>query len=329
MTLAIVGGGSWGTALAIVLAGRFHRVCLWVHNPELAEQISQLRENRQYLPGIPVPSNVCPTSDIPSAVSGADLVLTVVPSRFLRGAVQSLMPHLRKGTSFVSATKGIEPGTLARMSEVIRDVAGASTHVAVLSGPTFAREVAEGHPAAVVIAADSESFARHIQQQFSGPSFRLYTNNDTVGVEIGAALKNVIAIGAGIVSGSGLGSNTVAALVTRGLAEITRLAVAAGGEQSTLAGLAGLGDLLLTCTGELSRNRRVGIQLAEGRTLEEAIASGIGIAEGVDTTAAALALARRLGVEMPITEQMDLVLRERKPPREAIRHLMDRRLRRE
>ncbi|MDZ4797487.1 MAG: NAD(P)H-dependent glycerol-3-phosphate dehydrogenase [Bryobacteraceae bacterium] len=328
-TLTVIGAGSWGTALAIVLAPRFERVRLWAHDDGLAAQIQSTRVNETYLPGFTLPASVEATDSLQQATADASTVLLVVPSRFLRSVVRQLKPHLRGGEDLVSATKGIEDGTLARMSQVIREESGSSTPVAVLSGPTFAREIARGEPAAVVIASDDDTQAGRIQRQFSGPTLRLYTNSDPVGVEIGAALKNVVAIGAGIVQGLGLGNNTTAALVTRGLAEITRLAVAAGGRPETLAGLAGLGDLLLTCTGDLSRNRRVGIELAQGRTLQEILGATKMIPEGVDTVAAAVQLAARLGVEMPIARQMDHVLRSGKSPKDAVRELMDRALRSE
>ncbi len=327
--LAVIGAGSWGTALSIVLAPAFDSVRLWAHDTGLAVRMQTSRVNESYLPGFLLPPQVHAHESLPSALDGAETVLLVVPSRFLRGIVRRCRPHLHDAKHLVSATKGIEHGTLARMSQVIAEDSGLDAPVAVLSGPTFAREIARGEPAAVVIASEDAEQASAIQKAFSGPTLRLYTNSDPVGVEIGAALKNVIAIGAGIVQGLGLGNNTTAALVTRGLAEITRLAVAAGGRPATLAGLAGLGDLLLTCTGELSRNRRVGMELAAGRQISEILGSTNMIPEGVDTTSAAMALAERLGVEMPITTQMELVLRAGKPPREAVRDLMDRALRSE
>lgn len=326
--LAVIGAGSWGTALSIVLAPRFERVRLWAYDPGLADEIDALRENRAYLPGFGIPANVTPTDQLETAAAGADCVLIVAPSQHFRRVVRQLARAIEGEPVFVSATKGIETGTLMRMSQVLAEERP-GTKVAVLSGPTFAREIAKGEPAAVVIASADAELACTVQKAFSGPTLRLYTNDDPAGVEVGASLKNVIAIGAGIVQGLGLGNNTNAALVTRGLAEITRLAVACGGREKTLAGLAGLGDLLLTCSGDLSRNRRVGIELSQGRGLAEILAGTRMVAEGVETTAAAVALARRHGVEMPITEQMELVLRKGKPPREAIRDLMERALRSE
>jgi glycerol-3-phosphate dehydrogenase (NAD(P)+) len=265
------------------------------------------------------------------ALEGADIVLSVTPSHVTRTLYSQMLPHLEPAMLFVSATKGLENGTLARMSEVIRQVVGArfSPRVAVLSGPTFAREVAGGEPAALVIASDDRELNSAIQLAFSGPTFRLYTNDDPVGVELAASLKNVIAIGAGVANGLGLGSNAIAALSTRGLAEITRLATALGGKPATLAGLAGLGDLVLTCSGALSRNRQVGIELGRGRALGEILGSMRMVAEGVQTTYAAVDLARRHGVEMPITLQVNAILRGERSPRQAIRELMERSLKSE
>jgi glycerol-3-phosphate dehydrogenase (NAD(P)+) len=287
-----------------------------------------MRENPVYLPGFTLPGNIDPTEDLSAAVRGAECVLLVVPSAHLRRVFRRLLPDLDAAAAVVSATKGIETGSLQRMSDVMASEAGPAirSRIAVLSGPTFAREIANGEPAAVAIASDNQGLACAIQKAFSGPTFRLYTNDDPAGVEIGASLKNVVAIGAGIVHGLGLGNNTTAALITRGLAEISRLALAMGGKPKTLAGLAGLGDLVLTCTGDLSRNRRVGIELAKGRPLDDIVGSTKMVAEGVETTFAAYELARRHGVEMPITDQMYAVLREGKPAREAVRELMERSL---
>jgi len=278
-TLAIVGGGSWGTALAIVLGPRFPAVRLWVYESDLSERMRGTRENDVFLPGFRLPANVLVTSDLTESVTRAEVVLGVMPSRHARRIYTAIAPHLAPSSLLVSATKGLEKNSLRRISQVIIESTGGAHPVTVLSGPTFAREIAQGEPAAVVIASDNAEAARAIQHAFSGPTFRLYTNSDPVGVELGAALKNVIAIGAGVCQGLGLGSNTLAALITRGLAEIARLAVAAGGRPETLAGLAGMGDLVLTCTGDLSRNRRVGIELAKGKSLDE-ITSSIGAGRG-------------------------------------------------
>ena len=330
--LAIVGAGSWGTALAMVLAPRFETVGLWMHEADLAAGIAATRENSLFLPGFRLPENVTAVTGFEELLDGACTVLGVMPSRHARTVYTRMLPYLTPRMQFVTATKGLEAGTLLRMSEVVADVIGQSKFqppVAVLSGPTFAREVAGGEPTAVVIASGDAGLAASIQRQFAGPTFRLYTNSDTVGVEIGAALKNVIAVAAGICHGLGLGSNAAAALITRGLAEITRLACAMGGQPRTLAGLAGLGDLVLTCSGGLSRNRSVGVELARGRTIGEITGSMRMVAEGVDTTATAVELGRRHGVELPIANQMDRILRGAIAPREAIRELMERGLRNE
>lgn len=281
-----------------------------------------------FLPGFELPSNISATHDLAVALGEADIVLGVMPSRHARTVYGRMLPFADERMQFVTATKGLEHDTLLRMSEVLRESIAPKfqPRVAVLSGPTFAREVARGEPAAVVIASEDRELAASIQVVFSGPTFRLYTNSDPVGVEIGAALKNIIAIGAGICQGMGLGNNSIAALVTRGLAEITRLAVAMGGQPRTLSGLAGLGDLVLTCTGELSRNRGVGVELAKGRPLSDIIGSMTMVAEGVETVPAAVDLACKYNVNMPITEQMDSILRGGRSPREAIRDLMERKL---
>ncbi len=329
--LAIIGAGSWGTALAIALSTRYERVSLWTHEEELAARMARSRENDVFLPGFILPGNVDPTPLAEQALKGAGVVLGVMPSRFARRLYSEMLPYFRPEMAFVSATKGIEQSTLLRMSEVMQQtiVASFQPRVAILSGPTFAREIAGGEPAAVVIASTDGQLAADIQASFSGPTLRLYRNTDPIGVELGAALKNVIAIAAGVCRGLGLGSNAQAALITRGLAEITRLAVAMGGQPATLAGLAGLGDLVLTCTGELSRNRSVGIELAKGRELADIIGPMKMIAEGVETTCAAIDLARKFGVDMPITEQMGSLLRGERSARYALRELMDRSLKNE
>ena len=330
-SLAVIGGGSWGTALSIVLAPRFREVRLWVYESDLAERMTAQRVNDVYLPGFALPSNVTPVSDLAAGVPGADVVLGVMPSHHARSIYGTLLPHVSPEMLFVSATKGLENGTHMRMTAVIREVLGTrfTPRVGALSGPTFAKEVARGEPAAIVIASDDLDLAKTIQAQFSGPTFRLYTNNDPIGVETGAALKNVIAIAAGVCQGLGLGANTSAALVTRGLAEITRLAVAAGGRARTLSGLAGLGDLVLTCHGDLSRNRQVGIQLGQGKSLNDILAGMRMVAEGIKTTTAAMELASQLGVELPITRQMYAVLCENQSPRDSLRELMERQLKEE
>jgi len=326
--LAIIGGGGWGTALAIILAPRFPRVRLWVYEADLAARMSETRENDVYLPGCLLPRRVEIVTQLPAALDGAEIVLSAIPSHLVRGLYQQMLPFLNESMVFVSATKGLENGTLLRISEVIQEVLRKrlDPRVAVISGPTFALEVARFEPTALVVASTDGSLAETVQGAFSGPTFRLYANSDPIGVEISGSVKNVVAIGAGVVHGLGLGHNTMAALITRGLAEITRLAVAMGGAAQTLAGLAGLGDLVLTCSGDLSRNRTVGVELALGRKLEEIVSSMKMVAEGIKTTNAVADLAKRHSVEMPICEQMLQMLQFGLSPREAIQRLMDRSL---
>jgi glycerol-3-phosphate dehydrogenase (NAD(P)+) len=326
--LAIIGAGSWGTALAIVLAPRFARIRLWVYEKDLAERMHATRVNDLYLPGFRLPANIAAETEFAAALDGAAIVLSVMPSHLVRPIYAQMLPYLDPSMLFVSATKGLENGTLLRASETIRECVSASfePRIAVISGPTFAREVARGDPTALVVASTDQPLAASVQAIFSGPTFRLYTSPDPAGVEIGGAVKNVVAIGAGVCHGLGLGSNTQAALITRGLAEITRLAMALGGRPQTLAGLAGLGDLVLTCTGALSRNRTVGLELAQGRKLEEIVSSMKMVAEGIKTTHATVDLARRHAVEMPISSQMFEMLNFGLPPREAVRRLMERTL---
>ncbi len=326
--LAIIGGGSWGTALAIVLAPRFPSIRLWVYEKDLASRMAVSHENAVYLPGISITNNVEVTCDLSVALDGADVVLSVMPSHLARGLYVQMLPFLNDSMVFVSATKGLENGTLLQISEVIRSVLSAAfqPRVAVISGPTFAREVACFEPTALVVASHDPSLPSAIQAAFSGPTFRLYTSADPIGVEIGGSIKNVVAIGAGVLNGMGLGHNATAALITRGLAEMNRLAVAMGGKPQTLAGLAGLGDLVLTCTGDLSRNRAVGVALAHGRKLDEIVGSMKMVAEGIKTTKAAVDLAQRYSVEMPISQQMYQMLHHGLSPREAIQQLMERSL---
>jgi glycerol-3-phosphate dehydrogenase (NAD(P)+) len=328
--IAVVGGGSWGTALAIHLARAGRSVRLWVHDRERAREMAGVRENRTYLPGFPVPDEVEIGSDLEDAVAGADPILWVVPAGVLGEVAARAAPSLAAKARSVSATKGIEPGSGRRMSEVLEGALGSrGGGVAVLSGPNFAREVARGDPTASVLAARDASLAEEIQEEISAGSFRLYANRDVVGVELGGALKNVIALAAGMVEGLGFGSNTAAALMTRGLSEITRLGVACGGSPATFAGLAGMGDLVLTCTGSLSRNRTVGVRLGRGERLAEILAGMKMVAEGVPTAAAALVLAGRHGVEMPITESVAAILSGTASPREAVAALLRRPLKAE
>ena len=329
--IAIIGAGSWGTALAVVLSRNpRHQVHLWAFEKEVAEAIRTQRVNQSFLPGFPLPKTVTAVTRIEQALSGAEFVVVAVPSQHCRSVYDQMPGSLDPKMLFVSATKGLESGTAARMTEVA-DAAiegapgGFRPRIGALSGPSFAREAARGDPTAITIASTDKELAATVQQEFSDPNFRVYTNEDVVGVELGGALKNIIAIAAGVCVGLGLGNNTIAALMTRGLAEITRLAVACGGQRETLAGLAGMGDLVLTCTGGLSRNRSLGVELGKGRKLPEVLAEMHGmVAEGVLTTQAARELARRRKVEMPITEQMHEILNQGKPPQEAIHELMTR-----
>jgi glycerol-3-phosphate dehydrogenase (NAD(P)+) len=324
--IVVLGSGAWGTAIAISLDRRGgHQITLWAHSPEAAQEIVDAGENTLFLPGFPLPASIAVTGDN-AAVADADIVVSVVPSEFLRSTLARLGPHLHPGQIIVSATKGVENQTCLRMTEVIGSslaALGLTLPIGAFSGPSFALEVAQGQPTAVTVAFDDAEIAARIQEEFSSESLRLYTSTDVIGVELGGALKNVIAIAAGIAAGVGLGYNSAAGLITRGIAEITRLAVACGGRRETLAGLSGVGDLVLTCTGSLSRNRTVGQELGKGRKLPDILA-GLGgkVAEGVLTTRAALGLARKHGIEMPITEQMELILDEGKDPKEAIKELM-------
>ena len=326
-----MGGGSWGTALAIVLsrARRKHEISLWVHDPALAKSIQRDRENRSYLPGHRLAPEVSATCKIHDAISGAQILVGAIPTAHARAIYSAAAASASPGSILVSAAKGLEPATHKRMSEVVPEVFPAKPRFAALSGPSFAAEVARGEPTAVVLASSDAALASELQEEFAAPNFRVYANEDVLGVELAGAMKNVIAIAAGACQGLGLGSNPLAALITRGLAEMSRLAVALGAQPETLTGLAGLGDLVVTCTGALSRNRQVGIELGKGRALSEILAGMRMVAEGVGTTTALLALAREAKVELPITEQVAAILHQGKPPREAIRDIMDRPQKRE
>jgi glycerol-3-phosphate dehydrogenase (NAD(P)+) len=329
MKIAVIGAGAWGTGLAIVLGRKgTHEVRLWAREAEVRDSIASTRTNRPFLPDEKIPDTVSVTGDLKEALHDVAIVVSVTPSQHCRRVFQDMRPFLGSEMLFVSAAKGLEEQTLLRMTEIIREVVGTpnrTPRIAALSGPSFAREVARGDPTAVTIASKDVELAETVQREFSDPRFRVYTNSDVVGVELGGALKNIVAIAAGVCDGLGLGHNSVAALITRGLAEITRLVLACGGRAETMAGLAGLGDLVLTCTGGLSRNRSVGVELGRGRKLPEIIAGMHGmVAEGVFTTRAALELARSRNTEMPITEQMDAILNRGKSPKEAIHDLMTR-----
>jgi glycerol-3-phosphate dehydrogenase (NAD(P)+) len=321
---AVVGAGSWGTALAIHLGNAGHDVVLWGRDRELVATMAAARNNPTYLPDLPFPESLSVSSDLSSAVAGVRYLVVAVPSHGLRAVIKQVAPHIPKDAVLVSATKGLEAATLERMSQVMTDETGGRHAVVVLSGPSFAAEVGRGLPTALVAASSNAPAVAAVQDEFRGNAFRVYGSDDIVGVEIGAALKNVIAIAAGIVQSMGLGHNAMSALITRGLAEISRLAFAMGGRRETLSGLSGLGDLVLTCTGELSRNRRVGIELGRGRSLDEILAGTRMVAEGVRTTAVALQLASQHGIELPIAAQMQAVFDGVKKPREAAAELMGR-----
>ncbi len=327
--IAVIGAGAWGTGLAIVLGRkRTHQVKLWAREAQVQDAIAARRVNELFLPAQEIPDSVSATGDLAEALRDAEIVVCVTPSQHCRRTFEQMVPYLHRDMLFVSAAKGLEEKTLLRMSEVVSQVveaAGIPVRVGALSGPSFAKEVARGDPTAITIASHDSALAEIVQREFSDPRFRVYTNTDVVGVELGGALKNIIAIAAGICDGLGLGHNSAAALMTRGLAEITRLVVACGGRAETMAGLAGLGDLVLTCTGGLSRNRSVGVALGRGQKLPEIIAGMHGmVAEGVFTTQAAMGLARAHSIEMPITEQMDAILNRGKSPSKAIQDLMTR-----
>jgi glycerol-3-phosphate dehydrogenase (NAD(P)+) len=358
MKIAILGGGSWGTALAIVLSRshRPHNISLWVHDPKLAQSLSATRDNSLYLPGCLVPPSVEITHSLEVALNASAIIVGAMPSAHARQVYKQAFPFVQdwvRGSQpdsptgvaavFVTATKGLEPATHLRVSEVITQVFSTSAppRIAVLSGPSFALEAAKGDPTAVVVASQDallsftgnarryDQLADYIQAEFAGPSFRVYTNDDVLGVELAGAMKNVIAIAAGACQGLGLGTNSIAALITRGLAEMSRLALTLGGRPETLSGLAGLGDLVLTCTGALSRNRQLGIELGKGRPLNEILASTRTVAEGVGTAGALLALAHEKKIELPITEQVDAILNRGTAPREAMAEIMERPQKRE
>jgi glycerol-3-phosphate dehydrogenase (NAD(P)+) len=327
--IAIIGAGAWGTSLAIALARKqTHGICIWAHEREVVESITNRRVNQMFLPGFELRDSIQATHDLAAALHNAEIVVSVMPSQHCRALFEQMAPSLREETLIVSCTKGLEGSTLLRMTEVIAHVLRQghfSPRVGALSGPSFAKEVARGDPTAVTVASVDGELARTVQQAFNSSRFRVYTNDDVTGVELGGALKNIIAIAAGVCDGLALGHNSIAALITRGLAEIARLVVACGGRLDTMAGLAGLGDLVLTCTGDLSRNRTVGVELGKGRKLPDIIQGMHGaVAEGVFTTKAAVGLARKKNVEMPITEQMFAILEQGKDPQQAIEELMTR-----
>jgi glycerol-3-phosphate dehydrogenase (NAD(P)+) len=321
--IAVLGGGSWGTALAVLLRSRGHRVTIWELFPERAEALRVDRENKQMLPGIPIPADIKITADVEQAASGRQVVVFVVPSHGLRATAEKAAPYIGGADLAVVATKGVEEQTLKRMSEIVDEVTPLSPdRIAILVGPSHAEEVSRGLPTTVVAASVDLHTAETAQNVFMTNAFRVYTNRDVVGVEIGVSLKNVIAIAAGMCDGLGYGDNTKGALLTRGLAEITRLGVAMGARQETFSGLAGLGDLVTTCISRHSRNRYVGEEIGKGRTLKDVLSGMVMVAEGVRTTRSAMGLSRQFGVEMPIAQQVYQILFEDKPVRKAIRDLM-------
>lgn len=332
-TITVIGGGSWGTALALAFtrSNVKHHVRLWAVEASLVERMQQTRENDLFLPGFTFPDDVLFTNSLAEAATGADILVSVIPTQFLRSVWDKLLSEVKPETLIVSASKGLEHDTQLRPTEAIAHIIGDhfAPKMAALSGPSFAKEVAAGLPAAIVIASQDEALARDLQTELASPHLRLYTNTDVAGVEVGGAIKNIIAIAAGVADGLELGNNARAALITRGLAEITRLCVAMDGKAETMAGLAGMGDLVLTCTGGLSRNRSVGLELAKGRKLEEIIGSMHMIAEGVETTRVTIQLAKKLGVEMPIAEMMHRILFKGQDPRDGVRSLLERTLKEE
>lgn len=326
MQVAVIGAGGWGTALATLLAAAGHRVRLWVRRPALCEQLRRTGENAVYLPGVRLPEALFYTTSLPEAVAGIELLVMAVPSHAMRTVASALAPSLQGMPLVLSTTKGIEEETLLTMSAVLAEVLGApqSARVAVLSGPSFAAEVARGLPTAVTVAATRQAVAKSVQAIFSSPRFRVYTTEDLIGVEIGGAVKNVIAIAAGVSDGLKYGHSARAALITRGLAEVTRLAVRLGAQPQTLSGLSGMGDLVLTCTSDLSRNHRVGVRLGQGEQLEAVLQGMPMVAEGIRTCRSVFTLAQRLGVEMPIVEQMYALLYDKKSPHQVVADLLAR-----
>ncbi|HEY4491578.1 MAG TPA: NAD(P)H-dependent glycerol-3-phosphate dehydrogenase [Acidobacteriota bacterium] len=324
-TTAIIGAGSWGTALAIHAAGLGHQVHLWVHSSDTFTMLEKTRVNEIYLPGIRLQETVSITQD-PSSVARTDYCIFAVPSPYFRETFQKFLPYLRENAVLISAIKGMEIETSKRISEIVEELSGQRYIYSVLSGPSFAKEVAQQHPTAVVLGCADTNTGKKIQNEFSSPYFRLYFNPDVTGIEVGGSVKNIIAIASGVVSGVGYGYNTLAGLITRGLAEVNRLAVKLGAHPATLAGLAGIGDLILTCTGHLSRNRQVGIAIGKGESIDQITSRMRMVAEGIYTTKAIHILAQQLGVVMPITEQVYKLIYKQQEPKTAILELMSREL---
>lgn len=330
MKISIIGAGSWGSALAEQASRCGHEVMLWAHDPRVAEAIGQTRSNPFYLPGAKFSSLVQVTNSLPEVARFSDTYLMVTPSHHFREVLGQMLPEISAPVRVISATKGIENDSLKRISQIVGDVLGERLAAfATLGGPTFALEVSRGDPSASVIASSDVEFAQELQERLSSESFRAYRTDDVVGVEVAGSLKNVIVIAAGVIEGIGFGTNTTAALVTRGLHEIRKLGLALGGHSDTFSGLAGMGDLLLTCTGALSRNRTVGVRLGQGKHLEEILAETRLVAEGVRTCKSAKELAEKEGIDMPITQEMYRLLYEHETPRSAIQRLMTRSLKSE
>jgi glycerol-3-phosphate dehydrogenase (NAD(P)+) len=326
--VTVIGGGAWGTALADLLArkGTCEAVTLWAREPEVVENVNREHVNHLFLPGAPLAPSLTAEGDVATAVRGADVVVSAAPSHAVRDVMTRAAPAMDRRTLVISVSKGLEPERLTTLSCVLQDVLAKGTPIAVLSGPSFALEVYARQPTAVVAAAREHAVAQQVQQVFSMRHFRVYSATDVIGVELGGALKNVIALAAGILEGLGMGYNTRAALVTRGLAEITRLGVALGAEPATFAGLAGMGDLILTATGPLSRNHTLGVELGRGKRLEEVLAGRASVAEGVNTARSAVTLGERHGVELPIAREVAAVLFQGKSPQRALVDLMEREL---
>jgi glycerol-3-phosphate dehydrogenase (NAD(P)+) len=327
--IGVVGAGAWGTTLAKLLVEKGHSVTLWAWEPELAVTMARERENGIYLPGVELPETLEITTSFAHVGRGRSALILVTPSHVLRSVFSEIRPFLETSALLISATKGLEHSTCMTMSQVVRQVAPELKSLAVLSGPSFAREVSRGLPAALVAASDDEATAKRVQSLLSSPAFRVYAGSDPLGVELGGSLKNVIAIAAGIVDGLGLGHNALAALVTRGVREMARLGVAMGARADTFAGLAGLGDLVLTCTGDLSRNRQLGLALGKGASLADLLRRSPTVKEGVNAAKAAVTLAERFSVEMPICREICAILFESKSPQEAVADLMGRALKSE
>lgn len=332
LRIAVIGAGSWGTALAILLAQKGHEVRLWGHRKEHMELLARQRENRKYLEGIPFPENLIPVDTLEDAITGTTIILMVVPSHSFRKIFQQIQPLLKDGMRIVSAVKGIENITLKTMTQIVEEIIGRNTadkrniKIGVLSGPSFAQEVARGVPTAVTLGFRDLQIAKELQDVMVTDSFRIYTSRDVIGLEISAALKNIVAIAAGVCDGLGYGLNTRAALITRGLAEIKRLGTALGADTDTFSGLSGLGDLILTCTGNLSRNRMVGVMLGQGKSIEQVKSEMRMVAEGIKTTQSVYDLAKKMKIEMPILEQIYSILFEGKKCSEAVKDLLQREL---